>query len=362
MEKAKKKRMSGFARGMILYVLLFILVAGLGLLFLYRFLENYEYTRENRVMERYIASVSDEQLQSMSAGFLSQLNSELSDMDSVRSFISDKVANADFAKKMAECTETKSVYVLKDEDGAFGRVELTLGDKIFHSLLQNWQPTAAELDFSAFLNELDVTVPADYTVECNGFVLNEKYVVDDGVEYELLKEFYEDFELPHLVSYHADGFIGEAEVTVRDGAGNEIDDSQLSEEFFTDNCSDSKKGQLDEFINRYIAAYVTFTSGANHMTTINYHNVDAMIVPGSELHERVLNAVGGLGFASSHGDEIKKITVNRYMDLGGGMYLCDVTYDVATYGQDGLHEYPNNTKIIITENGDGFLAYSMASY
>lgn len=362
MAKAKKKRRSGFARGMILYVLLFVMVAALGLAFLYNFLENYEYTRENRVMERFMASASDERLDEMSSGFLSKLNPELTDMDSVRRLLADKVSKAGFAKKMAECTDTKSIYVIKDEDGAFGTVELTLGENTFHGLLQNWQPTAAELDLSSMLNEIDVTVPADYTVKCNGTVLDSRYIADDSAEYELLKEFYADFDLPHLVTYHADGFVGEAEIEVRDGAGNTVDVSRLNEETFTDNCTDSKKTQLKEFIDKYIAAYVTFTSGANHMTTINFHNVDAMIVPESELHERVLNAVGGLGFASSHGDEIQKITVNRYMDLGGGLYLCDVTYDVATYGQDGLHEYPNNTKIIVTENGDSFLAYSMASY
>lgn len=362
MAKAKKRRISGFEKGMILYVLMFILVAALGLTFFYNFLENYENTRPNRVIESFVSSLSDEQIGEMASGFVAKLNPEFCDMDSIRSFMADKVANASYAKKMAECTDTRTVYALKDEKNVIGTVELTLGENTFHGLLANWQPTAGELDFSAYLGELDVTVPADYTVEYNGTVLGEDFVSDSSVEYELLKEFYEDFDLPHLVTYHADGFIGDGNVTVRDASGNVLDESQLNEDYFTDNCSDAEKAELDEFIDPYIDAYVTYTSGANHLNGINYHNLVAMVVPESELKFRIEQAIGGLGFASSRGDEIKGITVNKYTNVGGGMYLCDVTYDVATMGQDGLHEYPNNTKILIVNSAGGLLATAMASY
>ncbi len=362
MANSKKKRMSGFARGMILYVVLFVMVAALGLLFFYSFIDNYEKTRPNRVMERFIDTLSDEQIERMSAGFISKLNADVCDMDGVKAFIADKAANASFAKSMAECTDTRTVYVLKDEDGAFGKVELTLGENVFFGLLANWQPTAGEIDLSGYLKELDLSVPPEYTVEFNGAVLGEKYIADDSVEYELLEEFYEDFDLPHMVKYHVDGYISDPVVTVRDGAGNTLDEAQLTEEHYLDNCTDEEKAKLDAFIEPYINAYVTYTSGANHLSGVNYHNLIPMVVPDSDLHFRIQQAIGGLGFASSRGDEIKAITVNKYCALGSGLYMCDVTYDVATIGQDGLHEYPNYTKILITESGGTLLAAAMASY
>lgn len=362
MAKARRKRMSGFAKGMILYVLLFVLIAALGLSFFYKLIENYEYTRPNRVMERFVANLSDGQIETMSAGFLAKLDPEVSDMDSVRSFIADKARNASFAKNLTESTDTKTVYVLKDENGVFGKVELTLGDNTFHNLLVNWQPTAGELDFSDYLENSEITVPADYTVEFGGSRLDESFIVDDSIEYELLKEFYEDFELPHMVTYRVDGYFGSGGFTVKDTDGNTLNDSQLNEAYYIDNCSDGERAALDEFITPYINAYVTYTSGANHLSGINYHNLVEHIVPDSELHFRVEQAIGGLGYASSKGDEIKAITVNSYTKLGGGYYLCDVTYDVATIGQDGLHEYPNYTKILIVDNGSRLLAAAMASY
>lgn len=362
MARSKRKRMSGFAKGMILYVVLFVMVAALGLTFFYKFIENYEYTRENRVMERFVASMDDEQIEQMADGFTGKLDTDLCDMDTLRAFMAEKTANASYTKKLAECTDSRTVYVLKNDGNVIGTVELTLGENTFHGLLANWQPTAGELDFSAYLGELDISVPEDYTVELNGTVLDEKYIADDSVEYDLFREFYEDFDLPHMVKYHADGFIGDGKVTVRDASGNEVDGAELSEDHFTDNCSDAEKAALDEFLVPYINAYVTYTSGANHLSGINYHNLVAMVVPESELHFRIEQAIGGLGFASSHGDEIKGITVNRYTNVGGGMYLCDVTYDVATLGQDGLHEYPNYTKILIVNTGSGLLATAMASY
>lgn len=362
MAKAKKKRMSGFAKGMILYVILFALVAALGLQFFFRFIENYEYTRENRVMERFVSALDDEQIEAMAAGFTDKLNTELCDADEVRAFMAEKTADATYLKKLSECTDSKTVYVLKTEGNVIGTVELTLGENVFHGLLSNWQPTASELDFSAYINELELDVPADYTVEINGTVLDEKYVADDSVEYGLLEEFYENYDLPHMVKYHADGFIGDGNVTVKDGAGNPVDASLLTEEQYTDNCSDAEKAALDEFLDLYIKAYMTYTSGANHLNMINYKELSALVVPDSELKFRIEQAIGGLGFASSHGDELKNITVNRYMNIGEGRYLCDVTYEVATIGQDGLHEYPNNTKVLIVPGSSGFLAEAMASY
>lgn len=363
MAKANKKRMSGFAKGMILYVLLFVLVAALGLQFFYKFIETYEYTRENRVMERFVNSLNDEQIETMAAGFTGKLNRELCDADEVRVFMAEKTADAAYLKKLSECTDSKTVYVLKTDGNVIGTVELTLGENVFHGLLSNWQPTAGELDFSAYVQEMELDVPADYTVEINGTVLGQKYVTDDSVEYGLLEEFYENYDLPRMVKYHADGFVGDGNITVRDGTGNTVDASQLVEEYYTDNCSDAEKAALDEFLDAYIKAYMTYTSGANHLNWINYKSVTAMVVPDSELKFRIEQAIGGLGFASSHGDELKSITVNRYMNIGEGRYLCDVTYEVATIGQDGLHEYPNNTKILIVTAADGgFLAEAMASY
>lgn len=362
MASSQKKRMSGFARGMLLYVVLFVIVAALGLSFFYKFIDNYEKTRPNRVMESFLSSLDDEQIERMSSGFVAGLNAEFCDIDSVKALVADRVANATFVKKMAECTDTKTVYILRDEDGEFGRVELTLGENTFHGLLANWQPTAGELDFSDCLSELELTVPSGYSVELNGVPLNESYMADDSVEYELLEEFYEDFDLPHMVKYHVDGLIGDPEVTVKDEAGNTLDETQLTEDYYLDNCTDAEKTRLDAFIEPYINAYVTFTSGANHMAGVNYNNLAPMIEAGSDLQFRVQQAIGAMGFASSRGDEIKAITVNKYCALGNGYYLCDVTYDVATIGQDGLHEYPNYLKIIINGSGDTLLASAMASY
>lgn len=359
---SRKKRMSGFARGMLLYVVLFVIVAALGLSFFYSFIDNYEKTRPNRVMERFLSTLNDAQIERMSSGFLAEVNTDFCDINSVRALITDRTANASFVKQMAECTDTKTVYVLKDEGGQFGKVVLTLGENTFHGLLANWQPTAGELDFSNYLKELELSVPAGYSVELNGFPLSKGYIADDKTEYELLAEFYGDFDMPYMVSYHVDGCIGDLNVTVKDEAGNILDETQLNEEYYLDNCTDAEKSRLDAFIVPYINAYVTFTSGANHMSGVNYHNLAPMIVPGSDLLFRVQQAIGGMGFASSRGDEIKAITVNRYCAVGNGYYMCDVTYDVATIGQDGLHEYPNYTKILVDGRGDTLLAAAMASY
>lgn len=361
-KRRKKKRMSGFAKGMIVYVVLFAVIAVVGLSFFYHFLENYEYTRVNNVMARFMEVVGEREAELMGKGFLDSLNPDFTDRQAALDYITNQVQNADYVKKPADSTYEKTVYALKNEDGVFGTVWFALGESVFHGLFDNWQFGGGSVDFPELKNEAEITVPSHYSVELNGTVLDERYIADSSVPYALLKEFYEDYELPYMVSYRADNFFGDAKIVVRDGDGKLVEPEKLQEDYFTDNCTQSEKSDLDNFINEYIAQYVTYTSGANHLSFINYQNLKKLIVPDSELHYRVEQAIGGLGFASSRGDEIKAITVNRYMKLADDRYLCDVTYDVATIGQDGLHEYPNYTKIMIVNTEYGLLAEAMASY
>lgn len=360
--KRRKKRMSGFAKGMIVYVVIFAVIIAVGLSFFYRFLENYEYTRPNNVMARFMETVGEREAELMGKDFADSLNPDFTDRQAVLDYITQQLKSADYAKKPAESTYEKTVYALKNEDGVFGTVYFTLGENVFHGLFDNWQFGGGSVEFPELKNEMEITVPAGYSVELNGTVLNERYVTDSSVQYALLKEFYEDYELPFMVSYRADNFMGDAAVVVRDESGKVVEPDDLREEYFTDNCTQSEKDTLKDFVDRYIELYVTYTSGANHASYVNYQNLKKLIVPDSELLYRVEQAIGGLGFASSRGDEIKGITVNRYMKLGDDRYLCDVTYDVATIGQDGLHEYPNYTKIMIVNTEYGLLTETMASY
>ena len=359
--KRKKKRASAFARGMVLYVLLFVLVAGLGLNFFYSFLENYEATRPNNVMADTMEKLTDAQIGEMCGDFLASLNEDMTDADAIRAFAVEKVRAADFAKKVAQCTETETVYALKNEDGAFGTVRFTLGDNVFHDLLANWQYAGGSVDFSDQLTQYDITVPSDYTVTVNGYPLDGKYISEERVEYAALKEYASDLELPYMVSYHVDGLMGEPAVTVLDAAGDPVAAERLSEEAYMDNCTPAEKEALNSFVKDYITAYFTYTSNTTGASGINYGRLAAMIVPDSDLINRVALAIGGLGFASYHEDELRGITVHSMMNLGG-IYFCDVTYDVATLSSAGITEYPNNTKLLVVENDGRCQALAMVSY
>ena len=86
------------------------------------------------------------------------------------------------------------------------------------------------------------------------------------------------------------------------------------------------------------------------------------LVPNGALFNRLRTAIDGLTFAQSGGDKLTQTTVNRYIPLEDGCYLCDVSYVVSTIGKKGAVDTTNNMKIIFVSTEDGLKVEAITSY
>ena len=358
--RASRRR---FLKGLLLYTLILLLLAGAGLTVFYLYIEAYEQSRPDYAMKMYMQSQDREAIRRSAATFLDGLDQNLRSTDDSFSMIYSIARKAEYAKKSSESTENRQVYVLQSDGLAFGRVTLVPGERGRFGFTP-WRVAEESMDFSALCRETEITVPQGYAVVCNGYTLGEAYIASRETPYPLLEAFYEDFpDLPRQITYRMENYLGDLELTVLDQKGREVDPESLADVIGIDNCSAAEAAELNEFLAEYIERYVTFLSSANGAPGMNYANLLPYVVYGSELQDRLAQAIGGLSFAASHGDTVRSWTVNQMMAVGGRRYVCDVTYLVDTRGTVSLTTTTTNqARILIMETEYGLQAAAQVSY
>ena len=353
-----------FGRGMLIYALVFLIIASAGLAWFYVKMAAYERARPSYVIDNYIDSLTIDDIKSLSAGYLDDISRDIQSEDECVQLLSDMIKNSKAVKNIKESNDYELTYYLKYNDTLVEKLILTLGKEDKYGYTP-WALKSDEILFDNIINEKTFVLAPGCTVEVGGVTLDKSHLIDDCTPYSLLKDFYSKYDnLPHNETWDTGKYLGDLAVVITDSSGNEIDESAEASDDYEDNCTSSEKAEIEELMDKYIEAYVTFTSGTNDNPYSNYYMCSQYVVYGSELQERLHDAIGGLGFASSLGDKIESITVNRCMKIGDDMYAADVTYVVTTTGSNGMvstNDY-NGIYILSRDEDGNLLAENETTY
>ncbi len=361
MTGTKKKRF-GFALGLSIYALVLAGLILIGLICFYFYISAYEYTRPETTLRRYIVAAEEKGFVDEIQPFVDTLDHKLQAEQESIARVQENLTELRYAKKLSACTEDRLVYALKSDNQLVGEVTLSRTDAQRMGF-PTWEVTDTTFHLDSLSQVAEVTVPAGYQVRCGSYILDESYLVDDQVHYRLLEEFYDSYPMPAMWRYQSGKYVGDMDVQILDPQGQPVRQEELDEDRLTDNCTAEEKAAIQELTDLYIERYVIYLSGANQAHTPNLFAVVALTVPDSDLYSRLYQALGGQGFASSHGDYLKSITYNHMMRVGEGQYVVDATYLVDTYGQNGAFTTTtNNTKLLLVQTGDGLRAIAQESY
>ncbi len=365
MSKQTKRFKHGFMLGMAIYAAIFLILVAVGLSFFWKFIEAFEASRPLNTIDDYMAKLTEEHICDTQADLIARIDHNIMSEEACRKMICDSIeGNITYAKKPSESTDTKTVYVLRSGSRIIGTVTMTTTE-IDEYNFPRWKISEEKFDFSFLLGieTYSVTVPQDFQVYVNGTKLSEEYVVQTGIEYDVLERFYDDYALPTMVTYEVEPVMGEFETQVTDAEGNVVlIDENTDYNAFLDNCTDTEKAEMKTFADSFIDRYVTFTGSANGTEKSNYSALMEYVVAGSHLAERLKMALNGLSYAHSKGDKTDSITINRQVSIGNGRYMCDITYVVSTTGQQGVVQTTQNVQIILVRTEDGLLAEALTSY
>lgn len=345
-----KKR---FWIGMSVYAVIFAVIAGVGLRYLWLFLESFEASRTETAVENYVNALTTEDIILGSETLLAGLDGNLQSREDAEQVIRDSLSG-DFhcARKGADG------YVLLDREIVIGEFFLTPGEEDSFGFTP-WQISGERFDLSYLLGlKIDVTVPETYQVLVNGFALDDSYVIQSIVEYPILEDFYGEYEMPYMVLYGAENFLGEADVVVLDEKGSPVTDL-TDPSAFLDACTDAEKADVKKAMEVFLGRYVTFTGCANDKASENYYQLKKSLVKDSELAKRLYTAIDGLTYAQSYSDEIQSVEYGAVLKLAEGRYLCEATYFVRTSGRGGVFTTENRVKVVLTQTEDGLKVEAM---
>ena len=348
-----------FAVGMGIYALVFLLMTAVGLGWFWGFLEGYEASRPETAVKAYTSGVTTENIIAGAEEMLGQLDGDLQSREQQERIIQASLDGQITAARIStESTAERQVYALSCGEQVIGEIAITAGAEDRYGF-RPWQVTEEYFDFSHLIGEpVSVTVPEDFCVSVNGFQLEERYITETGIPYDVLEEFYDGQALPTMVTYTADGFLGQISLNVMDAAGaavTELSDSAA----FLDVCTDAEKDMVKAAMEAFLRRYVTFTGSSNDMALENYYNLRRSLVKDSALAKRLYTAIDGLTYAQSYSDEIQSMDFHSILKVEEMRYLCDVTYFVKTSGRGGVFTTENRVKVLLLDTDEGLKVEAM---
>ena len=347
-----------------IYALIFLGVTAYGLRYLWNYADAYEKARPHHAIDAYMEQLTPDYIADRCTDLIATIDHHIQSEEACRAAIAEAVSEGiTYAKKTSACTDEKMVYVLRTGNRVIGSfdLEVTADAVMGHA---PWAVAGDSFDFSYLLTDtVSATVPEEFPVYVNGALLNDTYITESGIRYTQLEDYYETYQLPHIVSYSAGPCLGSIDIQITDPHGEPIViDENTDMNQFLNNCTEAETQELNDFIENFVTRYVKFSSSNNNNRYTNYNQLSSCVLKGSDLATRLRQALSGLQYGQSRSDKIVSITANQLIRLDETTYLCDITYVVDTTGRDGVIQNTFSTKLIVVQTDSGLRAQSLLNY
>ena len=371
---ARKKKNSGRKTYFIclsIYIILLIVASGFGLNLVWQYAEEYENSRVQNVVEEYVANLSENLWDDSIAETIANMPHEVQTDEECAEYVKEMLSSGITFNRSTSSEGGKVViYDLRCNANVFGKLGLiedeSYADKVRFGMLP-WKVFSEEFDFNALYTSVRVTGPESYEVYLYNVMLGPEYIVEEGIKYDVLEDYYDEFEgLPTKVKYEFDNVIGTVDTKILDDNGDVfvIDETKDDSQFIKD-CSQEELNKLSDFMAKFLDRYFSFITGVGD-PMYSYEQLAQYLELGSELDERCKVNMDGLSWSHTTSVRVDSTTLNGAVQLGDGFYLVDVsaTTTVTYPGKSDTGEVSNDQsmKIIVKETADEIRAISLDKY
>ena len=347
-----------------IYAGIFIALAAFGLMKFWDYIDAYENSRPQNTIDAYMEQLDTEHIKSYVSDLVASIDHNVQSEEACLQVITDTLSDrVTYARKLSECTDDKTVYMLMCGGKNIGKVVMTAQSKDSYGYA-TWQVTEESFDFSFLLGEgTSVTVPQDYRVYVNGTLLSEDYITKSDTQFSLLEGFYEDYELPYMVTYEVKPILGDLQVTITDPAGNTVTPEEAANEALVlNNCTEAQITALDQIAWDYIGSYVRFSINAEEKLQENYQDILSHIVPGSDLANRMKGSLESLKWVKNRQAQILATSNNHRIHFPDGQFLYDLSYEVTITRNGDSSTTTENVRLILTQTENGLKVERMINY
>ena len=364
-KQTERSRRHGFWLVMLIYGVVFLVIACIGLSIFWKYMEAYENSRPKAAINAYMESLTEEHICDLSQAYIDQVDHNIQSTDECRALIMEAIDDINYAKKPKESGDERQVFALRTGKTVIGEFSIVVQEPDRYGFTP-WEVESESFDLSA-LNLLgtgcQVIVPQDHTVTVNGTKLDDSYITGEMIPYEEIKEYYEDYDLPYRVTYSVAPILGQMDVVITDPAGKEVTfDERTDWTPYFHNCTQEETEALDGFVNAFVERYVAYSGATRFNRFTNYGRLAQYVVDDSDFEKRLYKAIDSLEFGQTRSSAIISVVTNHLVRLEEGRYLCDVTYELDVTGNKGVVRTSTNIRVIAVQTDDGLKAESMNIY
>ena len=278
---------------------------------------------------------------------------------------------------MSDGSATRKTYYLLSGRNKFGQVYVTQHpfepeeNPLVNWAIENWSLYPWEVEGVQFFldglyTDFDIVVPESFTVLLNGHALTDANIVERGIHYDVLTEYYDEFEgLPTKVKYHADKIFGQVDYQLLDRSGQPVEiDPEKDDSQFIEPVSEELFQRFDRFSAEFIERYLQFSSGAGQIWT-DHARVRAYVLKGSDLDDRLDRTLRSyLEYMHNSNFSFYGYTLNDVTALGNNIFILDISSDSGCQMPAGYQEVHRDMKVFVQYNPDTdeTFAFSVEDY
>ncbi|MDO5445553.1 MAG: hypothetical protein Q4F31_08035 [Eubacteriales bacterium] len=349
---------------MLIYILLFIVAGFFALRYLSGYLEEYESSRPKHVVEQYLQVLNSGNIPDDPFPVLYKIDPEVQSREDSLRFINEKLSEAKLYRAIDQCSDTCEVYYIKNGSDVIGRAEMTPSGTTEHGF-QLWDFSKTEFDFDTYLNSSSIIIPSEYRVEVNGKTLSRSKITDSKIRYDVLSSFYDSYPgLPTLVKYETGSMLGDIEFSVYNAGNRLMEPDELNEALYLNSVFPApNKNDIIDYTEEFVRKYADYTSNAGGYTTMLYSQLKEIVIPESDLHNRIRLAFDAMNYINCKSCEVSDLKNVIVSELTDGVYYSNVEYTSTVKGNSELKSSESNIGLIIVKDTKGMLkAESMVTY
>lgn len=352
----KKKRLSRFKKGMIIYIGIAFVLLVIGFIWFYNFIASYEKSMPANKMKEVTTYFTADEIEN----FLSDYVTDENCFDSVDTVI-DKFKTMIDGKEItyredSTYRESEPVYLILADNEPVAKISMAKEDSkigfdrwaIEYVYVTNYLPDSQSIKISA---------PEGTKVLVNDKTVTDQYIIQENGTPSILVgvEEYLD-EIPSTTVYEINGLLETPEVTAEDADGNELEvfsgEGSYSvgygadEEFIA-----SVQDRIDTVIEAYGLYFINKSSALN-----------GYLLPDSQLAEDISLTVTGFYLNSKvTGYSFSSRDISNIVRYSENCFTCDIYYKLdMSFVSDAYHDdnqYANATWVFIKQNGNWYLSY-----
>lgn len=364
MKSRKESKWLGFLLGMVIYALVVVLIASVGLKFLWDYADEYEKALPAHRMTAYLTTLNETHVKKISVNFVASLDHNIqSDDDAYAEIWKCFVAGVNYRRLTSDSEADTITYEIFNKEHTLGTVTLTRNPD--RTGERSWSVTAEDYDFSFLLRSESFVVPEHWVVKCGDKRLGVQYIVNPRVEYSFLSDFYgKSFPMPFLAEYEISNYIGDPKIRYFDADGDEH-----ARFTFTDGKDQMLRStgkiyqDISNFTESFVPLYVNCLSNVTKSARMNYQKIRPYLVPNGELDQRLNAAIAGQVFAQSKGTDLSDIRIHEVFNLENEYYIVDLSYSVDTYSSShGVSTSETNMLLALYRDEEVFKAQMVVLY